>query len=89
MDLTYRRRRRRRAGPWLGAALAIVALALGAYGIAIWAMTRAPIALVAVLRETAVIFAALLSAVFLREKLTRRRLVATGAVMLGLIVLRI
>ena len=31
MDLTYRRRRRRRAGPWLGAALAIVALALGAY----------------------------------------------------------
>jgi drug/metabolite transporter (DMT)-like permease len=65
------------------------ALALGAYGIAIWAMTLAPIALVAVLRETAVIFAALLSAVFLREKLTRRRLVATGAVMLGLIVLRI
>jgi drug/metabolite transporter (DMT)-like permease len=65
------------------------ALALGAYGIAIWAMTRAPIALVAVLRETAVIFGALLSAVFLREKLTRRRLVATGAVMLGLIVLRV
>src|SRR5207249_1580432 len=27
----HRRRRRRRAGPWLGAALAIVALALGAY----------------------------------------------------------
>jgi drug/metabolite transporter (DMT)-like permease len=65
------------------------ALAVGAYGIALWAMTRAPIALVAVLRETAVIFAALLSAIFLKEKLTRRRLVATGAVMLGLIVLRI
>lgn len=64
-------------------------LALGAYGIALWAMTRAPIALVAVLRETAVIFAALLSAVFLHEKLTRRRLIATGAVMLGLIALRI
>jgi drug/metabolite transporter (DMT)-like permease len=65
------------------------ALAVGAYGIALWAMTRAPIALVAVLRETAVIFAAILSAIFLREKLTRRRLVATGAVMLGLIALRI
>jgi drug/metabolite transporter (DMT)-like permease len=64
-------------------------LALGAYGIAIWAMTRAPIALVAVLRETAVIFAAVLSAIFLREKMTRRRLLATGAVMVGLVVLRI
>jgi drug/metabolite transporter (DMT)-like permease len=65
------------------------ALAVGSYGIALWAMTRAPIALVAVLRETAVIFAAFLSAIFLREKMTRRRLVATGAVMLGLIALRI
>src|SRR6185503_9385169 len=32
--------------------------AVGAYGIALWAMTRAPIAVVAVLRETAVIFGA-------------------------------
>lgn len=64
-------------------------LAIGAYGIAIWAMTRAPIALVAVLRETSVIFAAVLSTIFLREKMTRRRLVATGAVMLGLIALRV
>ena len=64
-------------------------LALGAYGTAIWAMTRAPIALVAVLRETAVIFAAVLSAIFLGEKMTRRRLVATGAVMMGLIALRV
>ena len=65
------------------------ALAVGAYGIALWAMTRAPIALVAVLRETSVIFAAVLSAIFLREKMTRRRLAATGAVLLGLIALRI
>ena len=63
--------------------------AAAAYGIALWAMTRAPIALVAVLRETSVIFAALLSAVFLAEKMTRRRLVATGAVMLGLVVLKL
>jgi drug/metabolite transporter (DMT)-like permease len=63
--------------------------AVAAYGIALWAMTRAPIALVAVLRETSVIFAALLSAVFLAEKMTRRRLVATGAVMMGLVVLKL
>jgi drug/metabolite transporter (DMT)-like permease len=52
-------------------------------------MTRAPVALVAVLRETSVIFAAVLAAVVLKEKLTRRRLVATGAVLAGLIFLRI
>jgi drug/metabolite transporter (DMT)-like permease len=63
--------------------------ALAAYGIALWAMTRAPIALVAVLRETSVIFAALLSAIFLGEKMTRRRLAATGAVMLGLLALKL
>ena len=64
-------------------------LACGAYGIALWAMTVAPVALVAVLRETSVIFAALIGALFLREKFTRRRLVATGAVLCGLVVLRL
>jgi drug/metabolite transporter (DMT)-like permease len=52
-------------------------------------MTRAPVALVAVLRETAVIFGALFGAWLLKEKLTRRRLVATGAVMLGLVALKL
>jgi len=64
------------------------ACSLAAYGIALWAMTRAPVALVAVLRETSVIFAALIGTLFLNEKLTRRRLAATGAVMLGLAALR-
>lgn len=73
---------------WLRAA-AGGACALGAYGIALWAMTRAPIALVAVLRETSVIFAALIGALLLKEKFTRRRLVATGAVLAGLIALRL
>ena len=63
--------------------------AVCAYGIALWAMTRAPVALVAVLRETSVIFAALFGALFLGEKFTRRRLVATGAVLAGLITLRL
>src|SRR5882724_9974674 len=63
--------------------------AVASYGIALWAMTRAPIAIVAVLRETAVIFAAVIAAVVLKEKFTRRRLAATGAVMLGLIALKL
>jgi multidrug transporter EmrE-like cation transporter len=65
------------------------ACSLAAYGIALWAMTKAPIALVAVLRETSVIFAAAIGALLLKEKFTRRRLFATGAVMLGLVALRL
>ena len=65
------------------------ACSVGSYAIALWAMTLAPVALVAVLRETSVIFAAIIGALFLNERLTRRRLVATGAVMAGLIALRI
>jgi drug/metabolite transporter (DMT)-like permease len=78
----YLRRRWKRA--LLGGACS-----MGAYGIALWAMTRAPVALVAVLRETSVIFALVLGALFLGEKMTRRRLVATGAVLGGLVVLRL
>lgn len=70
-------------------ALAGGACALGAYSIALWAMTRAPVALVAVLRETSVIFAAVIGVLVFREKMTRRRLIATGAVLAGLFALRI
>lgn len=65
------------------------ALTTGSYGVALWAMTRAPVALVAVLRETAVIFGAFIAHFVLNEKLTRRRLFATGAVMLGLVALKL
>ena len=65
------------------------ACAVGSYGIALWAMTRAPIAVVAVLRETAVIFGAFIAYFVLHEKLTRRRLAATGAVMVGLVALKL
>src|SRR5258708_29621783 len=49
------------------------------YAIALWAMTRAPVALVAVLRETSGIFAAVLRALFLRGNRTRPPLAATAA----------
>ena len=65
------------------------ALALGSYAVALWAMTRAPVALVAVLRETAVVFAAVLGALFLKERFTPRRGAATLAVLAGLAALRI
>jgi drug/metabolite transporter (DMT)-like permease len=65
------------------------ACSVGSYAVALWAMTRAPVALVAVLRETSVIFGAILAAAVLHEKLTRRRLIATGAVLAGLVALRL
>ncbi len=64
-------------------------LTTGSYGVALWAMTRAPVALVAVLRETSVIFGALIAHFLLAEKFTRRRLAATGAVMVGLALLKV
>src|SRR5207249_2504510 len=77
-------RRGRAVGAYFGAnwkrAMAGGSCAVAAYGIALWAMTRAPIAVVAVLRETSVIFAAVIASFVLQEKFTRRRLAATGAV---------
>lgn len=64
------------------------AMSLAAYAIAIWAMSVAPIALVAALRETSVLFAALIGIVFLRERVTAIRILAGCVVVGGLILLR-
>ena len=60
------------------------------YGTVIWALTLAPIGPVSALRETSIVFAALIGRVFLREPLTARRLgacavIAAGAACLGYI----
>lgn len=65
------------------------ALSAGGYTVALWAMTRAPIALVAALRETAVLFAAVLGALVLREPFGRRRIVAAVLVAAGTIAIRL
>jgi drug/metabolite transporter (DMT)-like permease len=69
----------------LGGAL----LSTAAYGIAIWAMTVAPIALVAALRETSVLFAALLGMVLLREPVLPVRLLAALLVLAGMVLMRL
>ena len=51
-------------------------LTIAAYLIALWAMTRAPIAAVAALRETSVIFAAAIGAWLLKEPFGRHRMIA-------------
>jgi len=63
------------------------ALSLGSYWIALWAFTRAPVALVAALRETSVIFAAIFSAFILKERFHPRRYAAVAMVALGAVLL--
>jgi drug/metabolite transporter (DMT)-like permease len=59
------------------------------YGLALWAMTLAPVAIVAALRETAILFAIAIAVFILKERLTWERaisgtLIATGAILLRL-----
>jgi drug/metabolite transporter (DMT)-like permease len=62
---------------------------VASYGIALWAMTRAPVAAVAALRETAVVFGALIGAWLLKEGHVRRRLAGAAVVFAGVAALRI
>ena len=64
-------------------------LQLGSYGIAIWAMTVAPIAIVAALRETSVLFGAAIAGVFLKEPLRVSRIVAALMIVAGLALIRL
>ncbi|MGE7812805.1 EamA family transporter [Pseudomonas sivasensis] len=59
------------------------------YGLALWAMTAAPIATVAALRETSILFGIVISALVLKEQLTRARIVAACIIAAGAMVLRL
>jgi len=61
----------------------------GAYAISIWAMTVAPIAVVAALRETSILFAVLIGWLVFGERMTRDKALAAGLIVLGVIVTRI
>ena len=71
------------AGPGLLAGL----LALAAYGIVLWAQTRAPLAEVAAIREISVVFAALIGMIFLRERFGLRRTAAAAVIAAGIILM--
>jgi phosphonate utilization associated putative membrane protein len=75
-------------GQWRRAVAGAVMSKLS-YGIALWAMTQAPVAIVAALRETSVIFAALLGAWFLKEGHLRQRLSGAAVVLAGLVALKL
>jgi len=62
---------------------------LAAYAIVLWAMTLAPVAAVAALRETSVLFAALIGAVWLKEGFGMMRLVGAASVVAGIAALKL
>lgn len=80
--MAYARRR------WLLATLGGLA-SLGSYGIALWAMTRAPVAAVSAMRETSVLFATALSVLVLKERFGLQRALGAVVIVAGVIALRL
>ncbi|CAM1628174.1 EamA domain [Bartonella apis] len=64
-------------------------LSLGSYGLALWTMTKLPVALVAALRESAIVFAVILSYFVLREHVSPPRFIASIIIVLGVIAVRL
>ncbi|TCL70359.1 EamA family transporter [Rhizobium sp. BK251] len=62
---------------------------IASYGLALWAMTKAPVASVAALRETSILFALLISVLVLKEKASPWRYLAGAIIAGGVLVMRL
>jgi drug/metabolite transporter (DMT)-like permease len=71
------------------AGLAAGALSVLAYGLVLWAQTRGALAPIAALRETSVIFGAIIGTLIFREPFGRTRVAATVLVAAGIILLNL
>lgn len=84
-------RRGRELGPplrshgWFGLLGGFISLA--AYGIVLWAQTSGALAAIAALRESSIVFGALIGALFLGERLGTRRAIAAAVVLVGILLL--
>lgn len=75
-------------GPvWAGLGGGIVSLA--AYGLVLWAQTRGTLASIAALRETSIIFGALIGAMFFGERFGRNRALAAAVVVSGIMLINL
>ncbi|MEU0739072.1 EamA family transporter [Streptomyces sp. NPDC006134] len=81
-------RHRRRAWPLLrpvaGLGLLGAAMSVAAYGLVLWAQTRAELAPVAALRESSILAGAAIGAVFFKERFGAPRIVAAGLLVAGI-----
>ena len=69
--------------------LLAAAVSFAAYAIAVWAMTVAPLVLVAALRETSILFAVLLGWLLFGDRMDRSKMIATTLIVLGVILTRL
>jgi drug/metabolite transporter (DMT)-like permease len=69
--------------------LAAGALSVLAYGLVLWAQTRGALAPIAALRETSVIFGAIIATLVFREPFGRTRIAATVLVAAGIVILNL
>lgn len=79
----------REVAPYWKTGLAGATLSVGAYWIAIWAMTKAPIASVAALRETSILVVMLLSMRVLKETVSLPRLAGAVLIVIGAVLIRL
>ncbi|MFF8381505.1 EamA family transporter [Streptomyces sp. NPDC015661] len=75
--------------PLYGRGLAGGLLSLLAYGLVVWAQSRGDLSTIAALRETSIVFGALIGAMVFRERLGHRRITASVAVLAGIAVLQL
>ena len=73
---------------WKNGTMAALA-SFGAYAIAVWAMTVAPIALVAALRETSILFAVLIGWLMFGDKMDRLKAAAAALIVSGVVATRV
>ncbi len=59
------------------------------YGAALWAMTKAPIAMVAALRETSVLFACIIATVLMKERFGAMRWLSAALIVAGMVAMRL
>lgn len=69
--------------------IAAGAMSLGSYWIAVWAFTQAPIALVAALRESSILFAVLIAAFVLREPVSGWRWLSAATIAGGVALMKL
>jgi len=78
-----------RDGRAWGTGMLAAAASYGAYGVSVWAMTRAPIAVVAAVRETSILFAVMIGWLAFSEKMTRGKALAAFVIVSGVVLTRI
>lgn len=64
-------------------------VSIGAYVLMLWAFTKAPMGMVAALRETSILFSSLIAFIWLKERMTTSRIAAALLITAGLVLLRL